>query len=330
MGDILSQSEIDNLLSALTSESSIEEITLDVSSTNEKDIKEYNFARPPKFNKDHLRTLEIIFDNYSRLVSTFLTGYLRTPVSLEVLSSEQITYNEFSNSLSNPIILSVFEMKPLKGSVVFELSSSIGYSIIDRILGGPGTSLKKLRDFSEIEKILLKRFVTQMLNFLAEPWENVLDLNPQLDKIETNSQFSQIISPNEMVALVTLKINVGSTEGFLSFCIPHIVIEPVIDRLNSRYWYIKKIDEDEQNYRDFIEEALEEADIEVAAIIGKTNIGINDFINLQVGDVIPLDSFLSSDLDLRLGDLVKYKCRPGVSRKKNSVQITRVLKEEEE
>ncbi len=330
MGDILSQSEIDNLLSALTSESSIEEITSEDTIDTELDIREYNFARPPKFNKDHLRTLEIIFDNYSRLISTFLTGYLRTSVSLEVLSSEQITYSEFSNSLSNPIILSVFEMKPLKGSVVFELSASIGYSIIDRILGGPGTSLKKLRDFSEIEKILLKRFVSQMLNYLTEPWENVLDLHAELDKIETNSQFSQIISPNEMVALVTLKIRVGSTEGFLSFCIPHIVIEPVMDRLNTRYWYIKKDDEKEDNYRDAIEETLDYANLQVSAIIGKTNVNLNDFIHLQVGDVIPLDSYINSDIELQVGDKIKYKCRPGISRKKNSVQITKILKEDEE
>lgn len=328
MGDILSQSEIDNLLSALTSESSIEEITSDNAINVQVDVKDYNFARPPKFNKDHLRTLEIIFDNYSRLISTFLTGYLRTSVSLEVLSSEQITYSEFSNSLSNPIILSVFEMKPLKGSVVFELSASIGYSIIDRVLGGPGTALKKLRDFSEIEKILLKRFVTQMLNYLHEPWENVLDLDAELDKIETNSQFSQIISPNEMVALVTLKIKIGSTEGFLSFCIPHIVIEPVIERLNTRYWYIKKDDEKDDNYRGFLEETLDDANLEVAAIIGKTNINLSDFVYLQVGDIIPLDSYLNSDIELRVGDKVKYKCRPGISRKKNSVMITKVLKED--
>ncbi len=329
MGDILSQSEIDNLLSALTSESSIEEITSDENIDNELDIKDYNFARPPKFNKDHLRTLEIIFDNYSRLISTFLTGYLRTSVSLEVLSSEQITYNEFSNSLANPIILSVFEMKPLKGSVVFELSASIGYSIIDRVLGGPGAALKKLRDFSEIEKILLRRFVTQMLNYLSEPWENVLELEPELDKIETNSQFSQIISPNEMVALVTLKMKVGATEGFLSFCIPHIVIEPVMDRLNTRYWYIKKDDKKDENYREFIEESLDDADIEMAGIIGKTSINLSDFVHLQVGDVIPLDSNIKSDIDLRVGDKIKYKCRPGISRNKNSIQITKIIKEGE-
>ncbi len=329
MGDILSQSEIDNLLSALTSETSIEDITSTTTISDELDIKDYNFARPPKFNKDHLRTLEIIFDNYSRLISTFLTGYLRTNVSLEVLSSEQITYSEFSNSLSNPIILSVFEMKPLKGSVVFELSAPIGYSIIDRILGGPGASLKKLREFSEIEKILLRRFVTQMLNYLAEPWENVLELEAELDKIETNSQFSQIISPNEMVALVTLKMKVGATEGFLSFCIPHIVIEPVIDRLNARYWYIKKDDEKEENYRDFIEDTLDGANVEVAAVIGKTSINLSDFVHLQVGDVIPLDSCINSDIDLRIGDKCKYKSRPGISKNKNSVQITKVIKEGE-
>lgn len=262
MADVLSQSEIDLLLNSLAEPEGVAQTTDDsdddVVTRKQSVIKEYNFARPPKFNKEQLRTLEIIFDNYARLVSSYLTGYLRTSTTIEVGSAEQLTYREFSNSLPNPVILSIFEMLPLKGSVILELSAGIGYSIIDRILGGPGLGLQRLRDFSEIEKVLIKRVVGQILNYLIEPWENVADIKPKLEKIETNPQFAQIISPNEMIALVSLKIKIGSVEGFMNFCIPHMVIETVMSRLNTRFWFVSSVDEESLNYKDTMGEDIEE------------------------------------------------------------------------
>lgn len=327
MADILSQSEIDLLLNSLSGD---EASSASNSSSKDEDdvetknsvIKEYNFARPPKFNKEQLRTLEIIFDNYARLVSSFLTGYLRTSTVIEVSSAEQLTYREFSNSLPNPVILSIFEMLPLKGSVILELSAGIGYSIIDRILGGPGLGLQRLRDFSEIEKVLIKRVVGQMLNYLIEPWENVVAIKPKLEKIETNPQFAQIISPNEMIALVSLKIKVGSVEGFMNFCIPHMVIESVMPNLNTRFWFVSSVEEERLNYKDTMGDDIEETDISVRSILGKTYISVNEFVDLQVGDVITLDSYVDSDLTVLVGDKPKFYGKPGIVKRKNAVLIT--------
>ncbi len=327
MGDILSQSEIDLLLNSLTEGNVEQNSGLEEKKSNV--IKEYNFARPPKFNKEQLRTLEIIFDNYGRIISSFLTGYLRTSTHIEVNKAEQLTYKEFNNSLPNPIILSIFELSPLKGSVILELSAGIGYSIIDRILGGPGLGIKKLREFSEIEKVLIKRVVNQMINFLVEPWENVLAIKPKLDKIETNSQFAQIISPNEMIALVSLKIKIGDVDGFLNFCIPHMVIEPVMGRLNTKYWFTSTSDEEETNYKDVVGERLESTKLMVRPILGKTYISVDEFIGLQVGDVISLDSFVDSDLNVLVGDHLKFYGKPGISKRKNSIQITNLVGKED-
>lgn len=326
MADVLSQSEIDLLLNSLSGTEGNVEKTEDaeeeIVSRKQSVIKEYNFARPPKFNKEQLRTLEIIFDNYARLVSSYLTGYLRTSTTIEVSSAEQLTYREFSNSLPNPVILSIFEMLPLKGSVILELSAGIGYSIIDRILGGPGLGLQRLRDFSEIEKVLIKRVVGQILNYLIEPWENVADIKPKLEKIETNPQFAQIISPNEMIALVSLKIKIGSVEGFMNFCIPHMVIETVMPRLNTRFWFVSSVHEESLNYKDTMGDDIEETNLSVRAILGKTYISINEFVELQVGDVITLDAYVDSDLTILVGDKPKFYGKPGIVKRKNSVLIT--------
>lgn len=234
MGDTLSQAEIDILLNAL----STGEINPDeLNDVDERVVKNYDFARPSKFSKDHLRTLEIIFENYGRLLSTNLPAYLRKNVQVEVMNAEANTYSEFSNALSNPVLLGVVNFAPLEGNIILELADNIGFAIVDRMLGGTGTPLDKSRDFTEIELVILERIIEVCTNLLVDPWESVVAVEPRLERIETNSQFAQFISPSEMTAIVTMNIKIGDTEGLMNICIPFSCVEPVIDKLNTKYWY---------------------------------------------------------------------------------------------
>ncbi|MCL2216341.1 MAG: flagellar motor switch protein FliM [Defluviitaleaceae bacterium] len=328
MSDILSQSEIDALLQQMISGGGVSD-TPPPMIRGGKDARPYDFANPTKFSREQLRTLENIFDNFARSTSSFLTGYLRTSVHLEVSSSEEIMYRDFNVALANPVILSMMEFAPLKGTVIADMSSNVGYAIIDRILGGPGFGLTKLREFSEIEKILLERVMLQILNFLPEPWEAVVQLRPKLEKIETNTQFAQIIAPNDKVALVVLTIKVGSSEGNISFCLPHRVLEPIVDRLYTRFGYSQKEEQNKEIYRERLEIELERARIPVSVQVGKTQIMVNDFVNLQVGDVIPLDSYVTSDVNVVVGTMHKFHAKPGTSRGKYAVQITDLVEREE-
>ena len=328
MSDMLSQAEIDALLQQLTSEDGMSEMST-ASSTSTKDVKIYDFSNATKFNREQLRTLENVFDGFARNVASFLTGYLRTSAYLEVSASEEIMYRDFQVALASPIVLGIVELAPLKGRILVDLSSNVGFTIIDRILGGPGFGISKLRDFSEIEKILLERVMLQILNFLPEPWEAILPLRPKLEKIETNTQFAQLMAPTDKVALVVLTLKVGTSEGNISFCMPHRVLEPIVDRLYTRFGYSKKDDENKELYREKLEIELGRADVPVSVRVGKTKIMVNDFVNLQVGDVIPLDSYITSDVDVMVGPLHKFNAKPGTSRGKYAVQITDIIKREE-
>lgn len=326
MSEILSQEEIDKLLNAMATGDSE---AIKQASPDEKKVNLYNFARPSKFNKEQLRTLEIIFDNFARISSSFLTGYLRSNVAVEVISSEQVTYGEFNNSLLNPVVLSIIDFSPLKGSIILDLSSSIGYVMIDRILGGIGETLTKTREFTEIEVTLLSKIIENLVDKLEEPWKQVCEVNPRLDKVETNSQFAQVMSPNEMVALVTLSIKIGDVEGLMNFCIPYIVIEPIVGNLNTKHWFSTVDEKDDGQYRPFVETHLKEAKIPISVIVGKTNITVDEFINIQVGDVIPLDSYVTSDFKVKVGDLTKFYAKPGINKGKNAIQITSIIRKGE-
>lgn len=325
MGDVLSQSEIDNLLAAISSG----ELDADEFRDNgEKQIKNYDFARPSKFSKEHLRTLEIIFEHYARLLSTNLPAYLRKNVQIEVMNSEAVTYSEFANALSNPVLLGIINFAPLEGNIVIELADNLGYAIVDRMLGGSGVPLEKSREFSEIELIIIERIFNVCTNLLREPWQNVINIEPRLERIETNSQFAQIISPSEMTSIVTMNIKIGNVEGLMNICLPFVCLEPVIDKLNTKYWFSTMQTKDDRTYEDVIEVAISKAKIPIRAVLGKSAISVNDFVNLQYGDIIRLDTKVEDELDIYVGNINKFSALPGASDNSYAVRITSIKREE--
>ncbi len=325
MADVLSQNEIDNLLKQLSAgELDMEEMSDEPVSK----IKEYDFARPAKFSKEHLRTLEIIFEHFGRLVSSNLPGYLRKNVQMDVMNSEAVTYSEFSNALSNPVLLGIVNFAPLKGNVIIELASNIGYCIIDRMLGGLGESLEKMREFSEIELSILERIFSIIVSLLREPWQNVVELQPRLEHIETNSQFAQIISPSEMTAIITINVTIGNVEGLMNICLPFLTLEDIMDKLNTKYWFSTMQDRDEASYEDVIETAISKAQIPLKAILGKSSISVMDFVNLQVGDIVKLNTHVDDELDVYVGNMLKFKALPGSATDKYAVKVTEIIREE--
>lgn len=326
MGEVLSQNEIDSLLQALSSgELDAEEMK----DSNEKQVKNYDFARPAKFSKEHLRTLEIIFEHYGRLLSTNLPVYLRKTVQVEVMSSEAVTYSEFSNALSNPVLLGIVNFAPMKGNIIVEIAENVGYAIVDRLLGGAGLPLDKVREFSEIELLIIERIYNVCVNLLTEPWESVCELTPRLERIETNSQYAQIIAPTEMIALVTLNIKIGDVEGLINICLPYLTLEEVMDKLNTKYWYSSLQDKDEQIYTDRIEALISKAPMPMKAVLGNSMISVNDFLGLQLGDIIRLDTKVDQELDIYVGNLKKFTALPGASGDSYAVRVTSVIREEQ-
>ncbi|MDE5864906.1 MAG: flagellar motor switch protein FliM [Lachnospiraceae bacterium] len=325
MADVLSQNEIDALLKQLSSGE------LDVDEMNDEPavkIKEYDFARPAKFSKEHLRTLEIIFEHFGRLVANNFPAYLRKNVQIDVMNSEAVTYSEFSNALSNPALLGIVDFAPLNGSVLIELASNLGFTIIDRMLGGLGEPLDKPRDFSEIELSVLERIFTILVDLLREPWENVLSIHPRLERIETNPQFAQIISPSEMIAIVTINMAIGNVEGLMNICLPFMTLEDIMDKLNTKYWFSTMQSKDEASYDEVIETIINKAQIPIKALLGKSSISVMDFINLQVGDIIKLDSHVDEELSVFVGNIVKFKALPGSGTESYAVKVTEIIREE--
>lgn len=326
MGEVLSQSEIDNLLAALsTGELEVD----DMQEQGEKQVKNYDFKRPAKFSKEHLRTLEIIYEHYGRLVSTNLPVYLRKNIQVSVASSETVTFSEFTNALSNPVILGIVNFTPLPGNIIIDLSCNLGFAMIDRMLGGEGAPLEKNRDFSEIEMTIIEKIMIVCMQLMREPWKNVVDVTPMMERIETNPQFAQVIAPSDMIAIVTLNMKIGEVEGFMNICLPYFTLEGVMDKLNTKYWYSTMQEKNDENYEEYIEALIRRVDVPVKAVLGMSSVSVNDFVNLQPGDIIRLDNRVDSELNVFVGNIKKFTALPGSSRDNYAVRVTSVIREGE-
>ena len=326
MGEVLSQNEIDNLLAALSSGELDAE---DMNDANDKQVKNYDFKRPTKFSKEHLRTLEIIYEHYGRLLSTSLPVYLRKNVQVSVASSETVIFSEFSNALSNPVILGIVNFQPLGGTILIELAAQLGFAMIDRMLGGAGDPLEKNREYTEIEMTIIEKMMVVCMQLMREPWRNVIDINPMMERIETNSQFAQIIAPNDMIAIVTLNVKIGEVEGFMNVCLPFFTLESVMDKLNTKFWYANMQEQNDEDFEEYIGALIKRVDVPVKAVLGKTNITVTDFVNLQVGDIIRLDTEVEQDLNVYVGNIKKFTALPGTSKDRNAVRVTSVIREGE-
>ena len=263
------------------------------------------------------------------MLSTNLPVYLRKNIQVNVVNSEACTFSEFSTALANPVLLSIVSFYPLGGNILLELAANLGFAMIDRMLGGPGNPLDKTRDFSEIERSIIDKILAACVQLLREPWKNVIDIDPVLERVETNPQFAQIIAPSEMIAIVTLSIKIGDIEGLMNICLPYFTLESVMDKLNTKYWFASMKENNEENYEEYIETVVRKVSMPIKAVLGKSVITVSDFVNLQQGDIIKLNSKVDNEMEVYVGNIKKFKALPGSQKDSYAVRVTEVLREEE-
>ena len=201
--------------------------------------------------------------------------------------------------MSNPVLLGVVSMKPLAGNMVMEMASNLGFAIVDRLLGGTGTALDKERDFSEIELTIIERIFSICVNLLKEPWENVIKVTPRV-------------------------------EGLMNVCLPYTLLEPVMDKLNTKFWFSNMQEKDPTMYGEVIENVISKTKVPIKAILGESKVNVSDFVNLQIGDIIKIDKKVDQELDVYVGNIKKFNALPGYFEDKYAVRITDVIREESE
>jgi flagellar motor switch protein FliM len=326
---MLSQEEIDALVNQLAAPEA------DAGAFEGRKIKSFDFRfnkRLDKFSTNQLQTLRTLHDNFTRLLNNSLSVYLRTRVEATIVSIEQISYGDFISSIGIPSILSIYSMDPLPGSGIAQIDLNLVFSIIDRLLGGPGWFPQKLRDLTDIERTLMQRFMARMLNSYRESWNYLLTLSLKIEALDSNPQFiPRIIPLDQIVAFVSCELKIGEMTGVMNFCLPYLVLQSIGPQLSDFQWSPSVVAGRGMTDEDIAQLArnVERASVGVSVELGKTVVSLRDLIALQPGDLVMFDKPVTEPLAVTVNEREKFKVFPGVNRDKLAVRVSHVVENEE-
>lgn len=293
----------------------------------------YDFRRPDKLSKEHLRGLQMLHETFSNHFASSLAGHLRAPVQIEVVSVEQVPYEEYSKSISVSL-LNILNVVPLTGQAILEIDFGILFSMIDRLLGGTGDAGKVVRDLTDIEKMLAQNIVELALGELKTSWANISPLEFELDSMESSSQYVQIVPANDTVVLILLELHMGEYHGPLSLCIPYLLIKPILSKLSAQRWLATTSKKPSPLFAAGLAERLRTTDVPCVARLGVTELSVAEIAGLQIGQVLPMRVCGDADngepgrigsVDVLIGSDVKFRGKTGLRGKRLAVQIEQVV-----
>lgn len=322
MADILSQDEVDMLLSAVSDG----EIETPAPRTSERPeqarLSSYDFRRPERVSKEQLKGLQSLFEAFARELGIVLPPFLRTVVRVDLTSIDQLTYDEFILSVARPTSMSIIDMAPLDGRAVLELSPSMVFPIVDRVLGGKGLSLSAPRELTEIEDRIVYRIVLMILDSWKRSWDQLIDFKMGVVNQESDPLIVQIVAGSEMVILVGYEVYIGDAVGSMNMCVPLLVLNPILDQISQQAHYQRKSSGEIANVtRTAIRDTLMKTSVTVDAILGETKLNLYDLSRLRVGDVVPLNSNVDEPIRVEVGGVPRFMAQPGRRREQSSIQL---------
>ncbi|MEQ1823936.1 MAG: flagellar motor switch protein FliM [Fimbriimonadaceae bacterium] len=345
MSNILSQDEIEALLNSLgdsPEKSGVAEPTKSTAKSREANkpswlksgerkpartdipFEVYDFRRPDKFSRDQLRTLQMLHETFARLAGSSLSAYLRTPVTVELISLEQVPYEEYMRSIGGSVF-TIISMPPLTGQAVIEIEFGLTFSIIDRLLGGPGQSISRT-SLSDIERPLVRSTLEQMFGSLKSAWEGVVILSPGIEGMETSAQFVQIAPPSDIVITMLFEVKVGEQRGAMSICVPYLTLKPITPKLSAQRWFVSSNKKQGTGVRRNISHQVRHAEVPCTIELGKAHISTQEFLKMAVGDVVRLETRSDDDIQMLIGPTPKFCGRIGLSGRKMGFTITDTVK----
>jgi flagellar motor switch protein FliM len=331
MSDILSQAEIEALLKSINADDDVApapdtSVTapsrpgLGMNGLSKPAAQQtvayeiYDFRRPDKFSKDQLRTLQMLHETFARLAGSGLSAYLRTPISIDLISLEQVPYEEYLRSI-NQSVFTIMSLPPLAGQAVLELEFGLVFSMIDRMLGGPGSAFSR-NVLTDIERPLVRQMIERMFHALKTAWEGVVVVNPGIEGLETSAQFVQIAPPNDIVVTILFEVKLGQQRSAMSLCIPYLLLKPITAKLSAQRWFVNSSRRHSPANRRMLTYQVERSSVEAIVELGKAKVRMREFVNLKKGDILRLNQKTDDSLTLLVGDVPKFEGKPALKGRK--------------
>jgi len=337
VSEILSQSEIEALLNSLSTDAKEGAVATgqaqrstgvgpafgnigNASGTQPKACELYDFRRPDKFSKEQLRTLQMLHDTFARLAGSSLSAYLRSQVNIDLISLEQVPYEEYLRSI-NQSVFSIMSLPPLSGQAVLEIEFGLIFTMIDRLLGGPGRSVTRT-SLTDIERPLVKQTVERMFSALKSAWEGIVIVSPGVEGMETSAQFVQIAPPSDIVVTILFEVRIGAARGAMSLCVPYLVLKPITAKLSAQKWFVSTNRKHNPAHKKQLWNQIELTHMDCAIRLGNARLSVQDFLSLRTGDVLRLDHRSDALLPMYVGEHAKFEGHSALNGSKLVFHVT--------
>jgi len=316
----LSQAEIDALLTAVD-RGELPSPAAPARRVTDKPAIRYNFRKPNRVSKDQIKMLQSIHETFARLYTSSLTTLLRGLVEVEFQGVEQVSYGEFIMALSPPSCLAVFNMEPLKGGAVLDINAQVLFLVIDRLLGGTGLLPVRIREFTEVEKVLVERIAIRAMIDLRQAWHHVGSFGFRVDHTETNPQFVQLTSPNEVVIAVTFNVKVGEIGGPMTIIFPHILLEPVMPKLSTHRWFATAPRPTSPEEGEGLSQNLLRVPVTVRGVLAEIPLTVRDVLAMKPGDILSSGLRVGTPAVVELEGIPRFTARPGLVNQRKALQL---------
>ncbi len=321
---ILSQAEIDALLNAMDSgEVKIED---EARSKNRAEARPYDLTSQSLMLRDQFDALDEVYDKFVNLLNVGLAGSLQKAIDVKLVSKEIVKFGEFLQAFSNPTGFCIYTMEPLIGSGMLAVEPNLGFALIDCMFGGTGKPLAKIREFTQIEQRMLKRFYGDVLQELEQAWRVAYTIKVVQKKTETKPEFVNLVSPGDLVLIFVFSINGEEFSGNIHICTPFLMLEPIKDKLSSRYLREK---DRAHAFRSQLTVLLKDTRLNIVAELGKTVHTIGRILDLEKNDIIKLNVGPQDPVIVRVEGVPKYLGTPGVVKGNRAVQIKALIEKDE-
>ena len=311
---ILTQEEIDALLSAMDKG----EVDLEEGAKQEAEVVAYNLTSQEIMLRDQFHALEEVYDKFARLLGISFSALMQRSIEVEFVSTEMVKYSECINAFSNPTSFTIFTMDPLIGSAMLAIEPRLVYSLIDCMFGGDGKPTERMREFTLIEQRMMRRFALEVLANLQNAWSIIDPISVVLKKTEIKPEFVHLASQSDLIVVIVFGVKGLVFSGNLHICIPYLMLEPIKDKLSTQYLREKDM---EHNWSEQLVMLLQDTPVTLIAELGGTTRNVRDLLDLQVDDILQLNTGPEDLVTLSVDHIPKFEGFPGIIKGNRAVEI---------
>lgn len=276
----------------------------------------YDFRRPTKLSREHVRALQVGYETYARQCTTLITSTLRVVGQMSLVSVEQLTYEEYVNTLSTPTVMAMLSLEPIQGTGLLEMSLGSAMTTVDHLLGGAGGPDQPNRTPTDLEEPLLRRFIGRMLQEFRYAFSSLVDWHPAVTAVEYNPQFAQVASASDVMIAASFDLKIGVVESTSTVCLPFAPVLPLLEAATGRAPATEHQKRQREQAARLVNARLAEVPVTVGIDVGATTLTPAQVLRLRVGDVIPLQHSLTAPMRVTAAGVTFAHAVPGTRGKR--------------